>query len=987
MTPITQNTQYYLSRLAELSLLLHDIGKGTTAFQELLRRWVRERYRHEAVSVMMLSGIPAANSDAKWFELLAQAMASPCLPDLLEKGLATELAAHQENPGTNMPGSGGSGTPLRQMLFWLILSHHRLPHGLSNSVTFEMSGKNYRRESGSDAIALYHEGAPWHAKAWRERVARAARAVAVAADSIDADALQDIVRLFIRPLVQTADHWISAKRFPAKRDLSAAYANTVDTPSGPCVAQRLTPHLLGAAAQTGWIAEEFASLRQSFSGLPASKLPNAITRRASDNQFAWQDEASDALKALPHEVSRGWFFGQIIAGTGAGKTIGALKMAASLPGDLRVVYASPLRSLTLQAGTEFGKLGFTTEQLATIIGDPLVKSMYESASASNPEDSRFDIEVAGGSAVGPERVLDMFNDAERRMISTPVLSATLDTVMRLADTRRGGYLAHFFRVASSDLIIDEVDMYGPVDLIAIGRLIEAAGFWKSRIFLSSATLPPPVAEAFYRAYLCGAKTRMVLDEAPGPIVAGWFSNEVGPSVMEMESSDVSAQGFIEAHRAFATQAAAAASRQTKRRVLDYLYLTPGSGKTTDASRLDALIRGVARLHEVNAVPTPEGKRFSFGCVQVVNVKWCQKLAMALATKAAAGDSEFDFRVICLHGRLPLGVRDHIDSALNSMLRRGGPMGDLAPLSRPEVARFVAGSNRQDVVVILVSTMETTGRDHDFDWGVIESRQDRDIIQFAGRIRRHRTSIDAIGNLMVFDIPFAATGEWKASFKEKVPQAYRFFGVGDTLGKGLNVPEFRRAGGVGAYGDLPRYSEMLPVTYREALPFIHAGRALRDEAPVETMRGAMTTTRAAEVQRLRLALTEGSKETPRSLAEWISAKSKYARLLSNHREDYRFRASWQSNIYWRDEQGAWYFELSERKAGGRDSTVSPRDFPAGMEPGFLFSIDEEELIRDVQRRTHFYGRFSRIRLTAMGWRLPAVMDGSLRYHPQIGLVQD
>ena len=43
-----------------------------------------------------------------------------------------------------------------------------------------------------------------------------------------------------------------------------------------------------------------------------------------------------------------------------------------------------------------------------------------------------------------------------------------------------------------------------------------------------------------------------------------------------------------------------------------------------------------------------------------------------------------------------------------------------------------------VIFLVVSTpVEEIGRDHDFDWAVIEPSSYRSIIQLAGRIRRHR----------------------------------------------------------------------------------------------------------------------------------------------------------------------------------------------------------------------------------------------------------
>ncbi|MBO3713607.1 MAG: hypothetical protein J5X23_01120 [Candidatus Accumulibacter sp.] len=165
------------------------------------------------------------------------------------------------------------------------------------------------------------------------------------------------------------------------------------------------------------------------------------------------------------------------------------------------------------------------------------------------------------------RTLRCFKDREARMITTPVLAATLDTVMKLADGRRGSYLTHLLRLASSDLIIDEVDMYSPMDLLAIGRLVEAAGFWRSRLILSSATLSPVIAFALFRAYLAGVKSRDALESAETRIFGGWFSDSTPPVIQKISSPE----GFEQEHLAFAGGVAEMAGVQGKRRVAGCIH--------------------------------------------------------------------------------------------------------------------------------------------------------------------------------------------------------------------------------------------------------------------------------------------------------------------------------------------------------------------------------------------------------------------------------
>ena len=53
---------------------------------------------------------------------------------------------------------------------------------------------------------------------------------------------------------------------------------------------------------------------------------------------------------------------------------------------------------------------------------------------------------------------------------------------------------------SSDLVIDEIDDFDGEDLAAIGRLIHLAGMLGRKVMISSATIPPDLAEGFFHAY-------------------------------------------------------------------------------------------------------------------------------------------------------------------------------------------------------------------------------------------------------------------------------------------------------------------------------------------------------------------------------------------------------------------------------------------------------------------------------------------------------
>ncbi len=1025
-----------MSRLVSLAGLLHDIGKANSAFQKVIRNEKsREAFRHEAVSAMMLGWLAGSSDDRLWVASFIAAIDNGELDDRIRDSLRKQAAHHHsagnggDSTACRMVFSGTSlleckNTPVLFGLLWLIVAHHRLPEGTPtlNHECASIDSSGHARPNPSLPVDTpIADGLPWQQDAWKKRLRDDLQSLAgLLADAGFAATkpwLFDHLRLFGRPALQLADHLVSSDKRPDRSPSPVyAYANSAELPDGsPTLGQKLHAHLIAVSRNAVLAAQEILTLRREMPGVEAGEIPLVLRRKGRDPKYAWQDEAASAIRAHRTGVHEGAFFGVMIAGTGSGKTIAALKVAAAFRRVLRVVYASPLRSLTLQSGSEFAGMGFGSDDMATIIGDPLIQKMFDIEGRSqdlresicNPECDDEAIELVGGGS-SPDlgerlRTLRCFDDRQVRMITTPVLAATLDTVMKLADGRRGSYLTHLLRMASSDLIIDEVDMYSPRDLLAIGRLVEAAGFWRSRLILSSATLSPVIAFALFRAYLAGVKSRDALDSAETRIFGGWFSDSTPPVIQKITSPE----GFEHEHLAFAGGVAEMAGAQGKRRVAEYIHRQ----EAADAPALESLVAAVDHLHRLNAVSLPDERRFSVGCVQVVNVMHCQRLALALAAWAAKKKTveALDIRVVCLHGRLSLATRNWIDGQLNRMLCRKGENGDLAPLANPFVRDFVAGSSCLNIAVILVSTLETTGRDHDFDWGVIESRQERDILQFAGRIRRHRPPLPDSGfkNLVIWDVPLRWDGKpWQPQNTGDNPAAFQRFGVGDTMGErvggagGSNFTQvlLRRAisedTGVRRYGAMPNYQAMMSQTYGKDA-FVTPSRCLSEAFPCareyDPDEKEAYTVRACETQRLRNVLLEQRKKKNHSLVEWLADANRAGRLLSYHQNLYRFRAGRRMYLYWhdwRDGEQLWFYVFEpgrELETSREQQGIKPLSVEA---KGFLFTFDEEAEIDEIRASTGAFLKRDRIRLASVYFtQQPSGDNSRLKYHSQIGLIGD
>ena len=73
------------------------------------------------------------------------------------------------------------------------------------------------------------------------------------------------------------------------------------------------------------------------------------------------------------------------------------------------------------------------------------------------------------------------------------------------------------------------------------------------------------------------------------------------------------------------------------------------------------------------------------------------------------------------------------------MKRKEKIGEQAVAFSEDVIRqHLDSTEHEHVVFILVATpVEEVGRDHDFDWAIVEPSSYRSIIQLAGRVLRHR----------------------------------------------------------------------------------------------------------------------------------------------------------------------------------------------------------------------------------------------------------
>lgn len=773
--------------LASLAALLHDLGKACLAFQQrLIARGpvARNLYRHEWVSLRLFQAFVGGSADAEWLERLI----APSSDDdeswtarLQRDGL--DAAAQSNKPFAALP-------PLAQVVAWLVLTHHRLPvmptrddagrwqwlgarvrnlHAAQLDRLLEQVTADWNELADSrDRTAIepywtFPHGLPVTTDAWRKRGARVARRLLAIVQSADArDWLQDPYVMHLGRLgLMLADHHYSSLTDPAARsDLNPAYplfANT-NRKTGK-FNQTLDEHLLGVARHAGMVAHALPGFEHH---LPRLIRHKGLRKRSADARFRWQDRAADLAEAMRETAAHHGAFIVNMASTGCGKTLANARIMNALADPsrgLRCAFALGLRTLTLQTGRAFrDELQLSDDALAIRVGGAANRELFEhyeqlaeqSGSASTqallPEDAGV---VFEGNTAHPLLQRLSHDPRIHALIAAPLLVCTIDHLTPATESQRGGgQIAPMLRLMSGDLVLDEPDDFDIDDLPALARLVHWAGLLGSRVLLSSATLPPALVQGLFEAYLDGRGWfQRNRGERPGiaPVVCCMWVDEFDQTRHDCGMGDT----FATQQLAFAQRRHARLAKETARRRAELLPL-PLAGKAHDVLRptMAASMREAAlSLHAAHhAIEPQSGKRVSFGLIRMANIDPLVDVALAFYALGAPDDTRI--HLCTYHSQYPLLIRSAIEHHLDAALNRRTPD---AVFALPEIrSRLDANPEADHLFIVLGSPVTEVGRDHDYDWAVVEPSSMRSLIQLAGRIRRHRPGEVDTPNMMVLE---------------------------------------------------------------------------------------------------------------------------------------------------------------------------------------------------------------------------------------------
>jgi len=708
--------------VAKAAGLAHDLGKGSVHFQNKLKSiaMIKDSTRHEWTSIKLYQWM-RQNQSFHWHNA---------------------WNAIRLNPQAlkSMPFSDGK-SPLSSIfdtVDYVILTHHGLlaPELSTGCPDRPESYNHYDRKNGQGKNELFvcpednelGEGILKELEHTTDRFKR------LQDEHESSMYFYRAIAIIARAALILADHNVSSEIIMEKK--KGLYANS----QKGSLNQHLSWHLEHVAKK----AQDYVRYFDNHE-LPSlcPQTRELIQRASGQGRFFWQDISANHLRDVNENDARPTIVFNL-AGTGSGKTRMNVRALASLREEdepLRIGAGFNLRTLTLQTHHAFKtQLGMSDDEVACVIGDTLSKKMHEYVhdddKETNDDPDSIEYETMGSINEYPEWIEDLAKKHPEviHLIGAPVIVSTMDYLVNAGDPSKQGHHAHsLLRIATSDLILDEVDSYDPESLVSVLRVIQMSAMFGRNIIVSSATLCEPIAEAVYNAYASGYMMYQALRGRDKKFRFTLIDQEIEP------------QSFIDHdHDTF--------KHEYKKRI-DLLvaktrekpayrmgYVTPVEHATDRDEAIDALMtpiyENINRLHHDHSWTFGEtGKRVSFGVIRIANIKACVRVAKILQNTLS------DVHVTAYHSadiRLRRIMKERV---LDRILQRNpsdGLNGNRNILEDEDIRKRVNTSSSNHVVFIVVATpVEEVGRDHDFDWAIIEPSSTQSIVQLSGRVNRHR----------------------------------------------------------------------------------------------------------------------------------------------------------------------------------------------------------------------------------------------------------
>ena len=517
--------------LAELAGLAHDLGKASKHFQQKLESassqgtFIKDETRHEWISTKLYQAL--RQNSYNW-ERAWTVMAK----DRTRYELPFQLAPHQHGLRS-----------LLDVVDFAILTHHGLlgPKERTRCGANPDKTEHTKRAGGEGRLDVWKSAGRLPAPLLKHlKVGTAELEALNQGYGEDHLGWQGMV-LIVRASLILADHEVSSHNKIQPKKQGRLYANTHKDAKGKTkLNQPLEWHLSTVAERSKQIVGHF--LHPDLPGISLQSR-KVILQPSLQPRFHWQNEATEHLQQFTKNNVLHPTLVFNTAGTGSGKTLMNAKALAALCPDtepLRIAAGFNLRTLTLQTHSALKQmLSLKDNEISCVIGDRLSKVMHEQE-IDEDEQEEIEIETHGEECALPvwlqEWVLRKANLQD--LVGSPILVSTMDYLVKAGQPSTQGHHGHaLLRIASSDLILDEVDSYDPAALVAVLRVVQMSALFGKNVIASSATLSHPIAEALLAAYASGIEMCRAINRTVGTFRVSCIDDVLKPASQLVKQKD------------------------------------------------------------------------------------------------------------------------------------------------------------------------------------------------------------------------------------------------------------------------------------------------------------------------------------------------------------------------------------------------------------------------------------------------------------------
>lgn len=671
----TKKQHYHLKEknnlipLIEVSLLfssiLHDIGKNNTSFQTKIRKKhsnTRDIIRHDLASLIILENKNLFNKFLKnelKGENLNKEIYFDNVLDFIERIFKDDVFS------------------LFDVIKFTILTHHKTFK--TEYYDFSEIIDEYSNKS-SEKCLIFNDFDFSYIERINELFDEYKQDLAI---KISKEDFSNIY-LFTRTLLMFADHYASTKEFTKKITDNMILANKT---------QRLESHLIEVFNESKRVFDEL---------LLKNKIKHTTINleKSKDKKFIWQDRASEFIKN--NKSNNDVFFIINNAQTGAGKTIGNVKILKAINEKLRFNFLFPMRNLSTQTYNVFAKeLNIKKKDLVLVIGENKTK---EDKIEQDETDYINDI------IYSPflEKQFDR-NENYKFLYHSPVVVGTFDYLMRATENKKSKYLIPLMRLFTSDIIIDEIDNFNIKDLQAIERFFFLAGMFGVNTIISSATLTYPLIDKILQAYKKGFEFYKQIYNNKKLKVIG-INNVIEPTIL---SDNEKIKEFLDK-----------TNELLKESKVKLEIIKEFNPKT--------ILKQVYKYH--NQFKQKINDKFvSMGFVKFFYVKELFENYLAFLQYLKENKRE-NYKILTLftHSQEFESIKAKKDKLLYEILQKK---------DRTYLKNFyelVKDYKEKNIIFLLFTTpVLEVGKDFDFDYGFSEFTALADAVQIAGRIQRHR----------------------------------------------------------------------------------------------------------------------------------------------------------------------------------------------------------------------------------------------------------